>query len=99
MEETTATEGDGTSVPRSTLRAIRKASGLTLRQVLERMAAFDSTMPRTHPTLLYIERQGTENLPTLRALAAAYERPLAEIEEAARPANKTRKGSVDFSGE
>ena len=79
-----------------TLRAIRKASGLTLRQVLERMAAFDPTMPRTHPTLLYIEQHGTDKLPTLRALAAAYERPLEEIERAARPVKKTSRPNADF---
>jgi hypothetical protein len=65
-----------------TLRDIRKECGLTLHQVLERMAALDAGLPRTHPTLHYIETQGTQKIGTLRALAVIYGRPLEEIERA-----------------
>ena len=66
-----------------TLKQLRDESGLTLREVVDRMQAFDSTTPKTHVGLLHLEQRGTDRLSILRALASAYEVPLETVVAAA----------------
>lgn len=76
------------------LEAIHKASGMTYREVLDKLREFSPEMPRTHPSLIYILKRGTDRAPVLRALAYAYGKKYAVIEAAATPVkdfNKNRR--------
>jgi hypothetical protein len=68
----------------TSLRDLRRDSGLTLKEVLERMREAVSDVPRSHTGLIHIEQRGTDRLPVMKALAYAYGKSLEDIEAACR---------------
>ncbi len=69
----------------TTLRDLRKKSGLTTAQICTEAREVDKLFPATHNGLLSIEERGTENYWQIMALASVYKRDMAELARIAAP--------------
>ena len=77
-----------------TLKGLREAAGLTLRDAAEKLRAIESSAPRTHVGLKHIENRGTKSYPIIRAMSQLYG---ASIEEVAIAAENSGTKSVIFA--
>lgn len=75
-----------------TLRQLRRESGLSWRQIVTLALETDPNFPRTAAGLSCLENRGTENYYQIKALAAVYRRPFAEVLLASTP--HSRKNSL-----
>lgn len=66
-----------------TLKDIRKASSLTLYQIISQLKTIEPTAPATHTGLIHLENRGTDRIRIIRALAQVYGLPLDRVERAA----------------
>ncbi len=81
-----------------TLRDLRLAADLHLREVGERMAASGAPVPATRQGISHIEQRGTKDITLLRALAFAFQVPLERVERAALNSLRLAKNKVANSG-
>ncbi len=82
------------------LKQLRKESGLSWRQIVTLALEVDPNFPRTAAGLLCLEKRGTENYYQIKALAAVYRRPFAEVLLASTPTSrKNSSGNIQQEAE